>query len=48
MMHMPGAQPKPISNEENESNNTTQITPTEISKDEPTADKTMLNILKVI
>jgi len=45
---MPGVQPKPISTEENESNNNTQITPTETSKDESAADKTMLNILKVI
>ncbi|CAF2637858.1 unnamed protein product [Rotaria sp. Silwood2] len=46
MMHMPGTHPKPISNEENESNNMTHTTSTEISKEEPIVDKTMLNILK--
>ncbi|CAF1386821.1 unnamed protein product [Rotaria sordida] len=46
MTHMPGTQPKPISNEENGSNNVVQTTSTETSKEEPIADKTMLNILK--
>ncbi|CAF1272563.1 unnamed protein product [Rotaria sordida] len=46
MTHMPGTQPKPISNEENGSNNVVQTTSTETSKEEPIVDKTMLNILK--
>jgi hypothetical protein len=44
MMGMPGSRPKPIANEDNESNNTTQKT----SNEEPTIDKTMLDMSKVI
>ncbi len=45
---MPGGHPKPIAHEENESNNTTaQKSSNETSKEEPTADQAMLNILKV-
>jgi hypothetical protein len=43
-MGMPGSRPKPIANEDNESNNTTQKT----SNEEPTIDKTMLDMSKVI
>jgi len=42
-MRTPGAQSKPKPNEANELNNTSQTT----SNEEPTADKAMLNMLKV-
>jgi len=41
---MSGSPSKRTSNEDNESNNTTQIT----SNEQPTIDKTMLDISKVI
>ncbi|CAM4778733.1 unnamed protein product [Rotaria magnacalcarata] len=45
-MHMPDAHTRHVSNEEHESNVNTQTTSTETLKEEPTVDKTMLNMYK--